>query len=126
MRTFHIKEGDTSPGIIRELTDAAGNPVNLDGASARFQMRPRQNTFYGPSMGTQTATPFLNEPAEILQYTDSDGNYVNKGQVRYGWADDDTDTPGKYICEFRISYGDQSIETFPNYGHIHVTIHEDV
>lgn len=100
--TFVIKRGDTSPALRYALSPA----VDLTGASVRFQMRARQGTIITDS------------PAVI----DSQDPPI----VRYSWSADDTDSAGNFQAEFAVTYGDGSVETFPNVGFIAVVIGEDV
>ena len=48
------------------------------------------------------------------------------GLVRYSWNSGDTDTAGSYQAEFEMTYGDGSIETFPNSSNIQIDIMADL
>ncbi len=98
--TFYIKRGDTSPALRYVLEPA----VSLVGATAQFQMRLR---------GGAT---IIDAPCDILE----------GAVVEYGWAAADTTDAGLYEGEFRITYADGAIETFPNNGFLTVRIGEDV
>lgn len=100
--TFIIKRGDTSPAIRYSLAPA----VDLAGASVAFQMRARQGTI------------ITNATAVIDSF--------DPPIVRYSWTPEDTETAGNFQAEFVVTYGDGSIETFPNVGFIAVVIGEDV
>jgi hypothetical protein len=104
MDGFTIKRGDTSPAIRYALEPAT---VVLTGATVRFQMRARNGAvlmdvaaLVVPATGTPT--------------------------VEYSWQAGDTATAGLYEAEFRVTYADGKIETFPNEGFIPVRVNEDV
>jgi hypothetical protein len=104
MLKFVIKRGDTSPALRFALLPAS---ITLDGAEVRFQMRPR-----GQPMT-------LDRRAEIVSITDP-------AVVLHRWAPGETDSAGQYQAEFRVTYLDGTVETFPNLGFIDVFITEDV
>ena len=106
--TFHIKQNDTSPSIRATLKDGDGTVINLTDASVRFHMR----TVGGTSTKTDSAASIVS-PA-------------TSGIVQYDWVAADTDTVGSYQAEFEVTYGDNSIETFPNNGYIRVEITDDI
>ena len=104
MEAFHIKRGDTSPAIRYALDPAT---VVLTGATVRFQMRARNGAVLmdvAALVVTATGTP----------------------TVEYSWQAGDTATAGLYEAEFRVTYADGKIETFPNEGFIPVRVNEDV
>ncbi len=104
---FKIKTNDTSPKLTVDLEDASGAAVALNGATARFHMKK-----YG-------ATSLkIDASADI---TDADD-----GRVEYSWASGDTDTAGTYYGEIEITYGDSTVETFPNSGYFTIIIQEDL
>ena len=100
---FNIKRGDTSPALRMAL---APETLNLTGASVQFQMRPKRGV------------TSIDEAADIITATPP--------VVEYAWGAGDTATAGEYEAEFRVTYADASVETFPNVGFIEVTINEDV
>lgn len=104
MLTFVIKRGDTSPALRFALLPES---VSLAGATVRFQMRPR---------GGET---IIDRPAEIL-------SLFEQAVVAHLWAPGETDAPGRYEAEFRVTYLDGTVETFPNLGFIAVFVTEDV
>jgi len=104
MLKFIIKRGDTSPALRFALLP---DNVSLAGASVRFQMRLR---------GGATV---IDRPAEIL-------TAFEPAVVAHIWALGETDTPGRFEAEFRVTYLDGAVETFPNLGFIEVFITEDV
>lgn len=104
MLKFTIKRGDTSPALRFALLP---ENVSLAGATVRFQMRSR---------GGATV---IDLPAEIL-------TVFEPAVVAHLWAPGETDTPGRYEAEFRVTYLDGTVETFPNLGFIEVFVTEDV
>ena len=103
MDAFVIKRGDTSPAIRFAL-----KPVTNDigGSLVQFQMRSRSGVV------------IVDQPALIV----SDLPPV----VQFNWRAVDTETAGVFEAEFRITYADGGIETFPNSGFIPVRVGEDV
>lgn len=81
--------------------------MDLTGASVQFQWRRR---------GAATA---LSRAATVVTATGTP-------TVQHNWVAGDTDTAGLYEGEFRVTYADGSIETFPNSGFIDLRISEDV
>ncbi|MDT9293377.1 MAG: hypothetical protein P5698_26320, partial [Limnospira sp. PMC 1295.21] len=77
------------------------------GASVRFQM-----------MDANGKT-VVDAPASILE---ASGNPT----VAYEWAHGDTAKDGEYRGEFKITYFDGNIETFPNDSFIAIAIGADV
>jgi len=104
---FRIKTNDTSPKLGLTLTNSAGNAVGLSGASARFHMKK-----YGETSLKVDADATI---------TDASG-----GVIEYAWQSSDTDTAGTYYGEVEITYGDSTVETFPNAGYFTIIIQEDL
>lgn len=104
MLKFTIKRGDTSPALCFALLPES---VSLAGATVRFQMRVRS----GPTV--------INQQAEIL-------SMFEPAVVAHFWIPSDTEMPGRYEAEFRVTYLDGRIETYPNLGFIEVFVTEDV
>ena len=104
---FKIKTNDSSPKLTVDLEDAAGNAIGLAGCSAQFHMKA-----YG-------ATKLKVDAAADI--TDEDN-----GRVEYTWSSGDTDTAGTYYGEIEITYGDATVETFPNNGYFTIIIQEDL
>lgn len=104
MLKFVIKRGDTSPALRFELRPGS---VSLTGASVRFQMRARG----GPTV--------IDRPAEIQ-------SLFEPAIVAHLWVPGEADTPGRFEAEFRVTYLDGTVETFPNLGFIEVFVTDDV
>jgi predicted dehydrogenase len=100
---FHLKRGDTSPGLRYRLDPA----VNLAGASVVFNMRQRDG---GPTVLDRAAATI--DPAD--------------GVVGYDWEVTDTANAGRFEAEFEVTYSDGAVETFPNDGFIVVQIAGDI
>jgi len=104
MLKFVIKRGDTSPALRFALLP---DSVSLAGARVQFQMRVR---------GGATV---IDRAAEIH-------SVFQPAVVVHAWQAGDTDTQGRYEAEFRVTYMDGTVETFPNLGFIEVFVTEDV
>ena len=101
--TFYIKRGDTSPALRFALSPET---IDLSGASVSFQMRPRRSAISVDETATiDSALPPI---------------------VSYSWSASDTATAGIYEAEFRVTYADGTIETFPNNDFISIVIKEDI
>jgi hypothetical protein len=46
------------------------------------------------------------------------------GNIRYEWADSDTDEAGRYRAQFVVTYPNDDVETFPSDGYHDVFIHQ--
>ena len=102
-----MKRGDTAPPFLGTLTDAVGDPVNLSGASARLLVR-------------ETRTRAVKVDAACLIPSPLEGS------IRYDWTAADTDRAGVYDLEVQVTYGDGSVETFPNGGWVRLQILADI
>ena len=104
MLKFTIKRGDTSPTLRFELLP---DRVSLAGAMVRFQMRAK---------GGATV---IDQPAQIE-------TVFAPAVVVHCWTSAETNEAGRFEAEFRVTYLDGSVETFPNLGFIEVFVIEDV
>ena len=104
MLKFVIKRGDTSPALRFELLP---DNVSLAGAAVRFQMRPCGE-------------------ATVIDRSAAIDSVFQPAVVEHTWQPGDTDTPGRFEAEFRVTYMDGTIETFPNFGFIDVFVTDDV
>lgn len=101
---FVIKQNDTSPVVSAVLKDSNGAVKDLTAASVRFHMKAYQ----ADSTKVDAAGTVVGDPTE--------------GVVKYVWQAGDTDTVGTYNAEFEVTYGDGSVETFPNTGNLTLVI----
>lgn len=101
--TFVIKQGDTSPSIKVALTDSDGTAINLTGCSVDFVMKDYNNGVV------------LNEAMTIVTPL--------QGIVQYDWQEGDTDSSGTFYAEFKVTYTNLSVETFPNNSNTTVVIY---
>jgi hypothetical protein len=111
---FHIKEGDTSPELKRQLIAQEGEDTPVDVSNANkvgFQMRDAHT--------------------DDLVVDELDGTNVTvvdgvKGVVKYSWQDGDTADAGDYEAEFIVEYSDGTTERYPNSGYLVVHILDNV
>jgi len=97
MGKLYITEDDTSPKVSTTLKKADGTTPKLDGATVEFSvMRPRG------------AGNLFTKQASIKN--------ASQGVVVYNWDTEDTSEPGRYRCEFKVTYSDETVEHFPNSG----------
>jgi len=97
MATIEMTLGDTSPVLTATFySDAALTvPVDLTGATVVFWAR------------SVSGTVQVDDGACVI--TDATG-----GAVSYSWASGDTDTVGKFVCSFKVTFADTTIGHFPN------------
>lgn len=94
--TFYIKQDDREPAIRETLLTDDGNPILLSGATVKFSM-------IEPDSGTvkvNAATADVVDP--------------NTGVVEYAWTTGDTDTAGRYLREWEVTFASGRKETVPN------------
>ena len=101
---FQIKRNDTAPSLSVEL-QAGGTPLTFAGATVAF---------------------FMADDASLAMKVDGEVCTVSGTTVTYDWAAGDTDTVGRYRCEFKVTFADTTIRTFPNHGYFYVEVTEDV
>lgn len=101
---IEIKQGDTRHAIQAVLKDANGNSVDLTGASVRFLMG-RKHVLLADGFAQQTATP---------------------GEVWYVFNEGETDLVGQFGIEFRVTYADGKVETFPHDKALPIRINERI
>ncbi|MDP9301837.1 MAG: phage baseplate upper protein [Actinomycetota bacterium] len=93
-----LKANDTAPRLTSTLEDRNGDPVNLSDADVRIHVREIRGA------------TVLDDVASIDQV--ADGSNGSKGTVSYDFGE--PLAAGGYHYEWEVTYGDGSIETFPN------------
>lgn len=117
MKTFYIKAGDREPVLDGVCYDENNQPVGLAGASVKLGVRRAGGKV---ALLTATAT-IVNDSAPV--------GHVDRGRVRYAWADGDTTTvlgPGEYEAEFQVMLSNGKKGTFPGDGYIAITVLRDI
>lgn len=102
--SFSIKQNDTAPAIRYALEPAS---VDLTGAAVMFLMRRMHGDTVLEAAGTVVVA-------------------TGAPTVGYAWQAGDTDAPGLYEGEFRVTYAGGVRETFPNADYIQISITEDI
>ena len=103
-----LKEGDTSPAFKGTLKDGAGVVVDVTGSTVVFSM-----------VNEAGGEPVIDEAAATI--LDGQG-----GVVAYAWQAGDTDRPGIYLAEFKVTFADLTVATFPNDGYRRIKIGDDI
>jgi hypothetical protein len=93
MADFVIKQGSTGPAILDQLLNEDGSPVDLTGATAKFLLSSEDSGRVG---GEATVVD------------------ARQGKVAYNWATEDTRFAGNYMGEWRITFPDGRVETYPS------------
>lgn len=105
MPTIRVKANDTRPfdGVLM----ANGSPVDLTGVlGIQFLMRPAGG---GALKGGA---------AVVLD--------ARAARVRYVWQTVDLQTPGVFRAEFQVTFGDGTVETYPNGEYIDIVVMADL
>lgn len=105
MPDFYIKQGNERPVISSQLSDSAGTILNLTNATVAFQMWRKGATTFK-----------VNTAATIVTPPGTDG------EVTYTFTDADTDTPGRYLGHWVVTFQGGAPETHPGDGYIIVEI----
>lgn len=106
--TIYLKQNDRRPIVEGTATDQNDEVVPLTGASSvKFLMRKNK-----------LATPKIDASATLVS--------AALGQLAYSWAAGDTDTVGRFLGEFQVTFSDGTTATFPNDSYIDIVITEDI
>jgi len=102
--SLNFTTGDTGPDItaVIHAEDDVNAPVDLTGASVRFQMRLPQGNKYK-----------VNAAAVI--------DDAVSGQVSYAWGANDLSQPGEYQAQFEVTYPGGKVQT--TYPPVPLTVH---
>jgi len=103
-----VKQGDLFPTVVTTVKDETGAVVNLTGATAiKFSMRKSR------------------DPTSIkINQASGAGIDLPNGKIGYTWTGTDTDTPGTYEAEFRVTPASGSPFRVPTDGYILVVVEE--
>ena len=105
---FYIKQNDTRPAIIANLTDANDAAVNLTGATVKFNMR------FDPAGSVK-----INAGGATIEDAEA-------GQVAYAWTTANTDTADDFEAEFQVTFAGVAVQTFPGRNWIAVHVVDDI
>lgn len=112
----YLKRGDTLPTFSAILREANGDAVDLQiGDTAALYMREtatsRALKINGGGMTIVSAGAPLGDP--------------DRGRVTYDWLPADTDTPGHYDLEVRVTRAGAD-RTFPSNGYHRVIVLDEI
>jgi hypothetical protein len=105
-----MKRNDTAPVLRRQLVDGNGDPADLTGAEVLFNMRPSRK-------GLELVIDGVACSIDVDPTT---------GFATYEWVPADTETAGRYLAEFQVTFVNEKVETFPNDSYIRIKIVEDL
>lgn len=106
MREFHIKQGDRLPVLDATLKNKDGTPIDLTTAVS-----------VGFRMWVKGASTFAVDAVASVEDAEA-------GEVRYSWADGDTDDIGRYLAEFVITFSGSRTQTVPTVGTFTVNVND--
>lgn len=89
--------GELVPAYRVQLLDGYGNPVDLTGATVKFQFKQKD------------ATSFLIDSAANVTV-----NTAIDGDVQYNWQAGDTGTGGIYQARWHVTFADASVLVYPS------------
>ena len=104
---FVIKQGDTKPSFIQNLTDSTGAAINLTGSSVKLVVRALTGT-----------DPLINASATIL-------NAVT-GQVGYSFSTTDSANAGTFMANWIITDSISAKYSVPTDGYISISIEQNL
>ena len=107
----YLKQGDGGVTIRDTLLDANSEPVDIDGATARFIVAPIEG-----------GLTIIDEPASNDQTEDPTTN----GKVSYTLQVGDTSLAGHFLGEWEVRFTGGAVLTFPNGGYVHLLITEQL
>lgn len=107
---FVIRQGDTASPLFDTLKDADGNAVDIQGADVLLNLVPVAGGPAVVSGGTATIDQV------------GDGSNGTKGEVSYTWHAGQTDVDGFCLGSWKVTFSDNSVQTFPNDGYILVQV----
>jgi len=115
--TFYIKQGNTSPALLRQMLDDTGTKVNLTGATVDFSLAK----VAGPVVLSRVAAQVWSGPATLSNGTTITVTPVD-GWMRFAWPPGGIAEAGAYNAEFNATLPGGTLETVPNSGYelVHV------
>src|SRR4051812_9076051 len=107
---YFIAQGDHGEPFRDVLKDDAGQPVDINGATVKLTVT---------SVGG--GTPIINAAAAVNDQV-GDGSDGSKGKVHRVWQAGETAVDGLHLGRWTVTFGDGSVQTFPNGGYILIEI----
>lgn len=101
MDAFTIVQNDVQPALQATLAYADGSPLDLAGTTVNLVLK-----------NVDATSTYLNVTCLI----------TGPSTVTYQWLTSDTATPGNYVGEFIVTFGDSTTQSFPTDGYFSVTI----
>lgn len=101
------KRGDTEPLRVTLTRNRKGQDIR--GAAVVFNMQP---------VVEGVGSTVTRGSCDIIDAV--------KGIVEYRWQTTDVDTSGAHRAEFEVTWGDGTVKTFPDGGHLDLVIDDDL
>lgn len=106
--TFTIRQHDHGEAMTSTLLDADGAAVDLTGASVALCVAPAAGG------------------ARIVDDAAAEVTDAAAGKVSYTWKAADTEAPGTFFAQWKVTFADESVQSFPNDGFMAVRITPDI
>jgi Rib/alpha/Esp surface antigen-like repeat protein len=98
---FEIRQNDTNPALVADLTYEDGSPATIPAGS--------------------TVNLILKNPDATATYLTAVCAFSGN-TVTYNWQSSDTATAGDYVAEFQVTYPDGTVRLFPTTGYFPLVI----
>lgn len=116
IKAFEIKKHDLQPYYYFHIKDAAGNGVDLTGATVRMTMKKISG-----------GTLVIDRQTTGISFADSaNGDDITEGMGHYEWQAGDTDADGRHLIELEVTPATGGKFTFPVKRDAIVTIKQDL
>lgn len=100
----YYSEGDTAPDLPAVLTDGAGEPIDLTGATVTISIAyARYSYYYAPTLRIVDEGPCVVDLDQVN----------NKGLVRWTPQAGDLSPPGSFLYYFQVTYPSGGVQTIP-------------
>jgi hypothetical protein len=114
MSDWYWAQGDTATAMPDVLRDAAGDPVDIAGATIELTLTPLRG-----------GAPIVSGAGNAENDQVGNGSDGSKGAVHYDPQAGDTDAPGDYLGQWTATFAGGAVLSFPNAGYLLVTVTPD-
>jgi hypothetical protein len=112
MAQHHLRQGDTTPPFRTRLRDEGGNNVDLTASTVRLHARDDYDYLV---------------KIDAVAVVDPDQTAIgNRGYVDYTFVPADTDTAGRFLAEWEVTFPSGKVQTFPTRGYDRIYIYGQI